>query len=124
MFRHGLPHPDGTCIRDYIHVMDLAQGHILALECKAGERGVFVYNLGTGTGSSVWEVIHAFERANGLRVPVRVAPGRETCPSCARRRIRPGRSWGSGSEGAGGDAGCLALAAAESRGISGNGGQR
>ena len=70
------PTPDGTCIRDYIHVMDLAQGHILALECKAGERGVFGYNLGTGTGSSVWEVIHAFERANGLRVPVRVAPRR------------------------------------------------
>lgn len=62
--------PDGTCIRDYIHVVDLADGHVRALKKMAdNEGGVWIYNLGTGTGYSVLDVIHAFEEANGLKIP-------------------------------------------------------
>ncbi len=60
--------PDGTGVRDYIHVCDLADGHIKAL-CNAGKPGVFTYNLGTGNGFSVLEIIRTFERVNGVRVP-------------------------------------------------------
>lgn len=67
--------PDGTCIRDYIHVMDLADGHIKAIK-KFGERGLFVYNLGTGCPQSVLEVVHAFEKANGLKINYAIAPRR------------------------------------------------
>ncbi|WP_124066294.1 UDP-glucose 4-epimerase GalE [Clostridium sp. E02] len=62
--------PDGTCIRDYIHVVDLAVGHVKALEKMKSETGnIWIYNLGTGTGYSVLDVIHAFEKANGLTIP-------------------------------------------------------
>lgn len=61
---------DGTCIRDYIHVVDLADGHVKALEKMAQNKGgVWIYNLGTGTGYSVLDVIHAFEEANELKIP-------------------------------------------------------
>ena len=63
------PTPDGTCIRDYIHVMDLAEGHVAAVAYVLGHRGTEVFNLGTGKGTSVLEMLHAFERANGLTVP-------------------------------------------------------
>jgi len=74
--------PDGTCIRDYIHVQDLARAHVLALDLvragpSAGERPAFqVFNLGTGVGRSVREVIQAVERAAGQPVPARVGPRR------------------------------------------------
>lgn len=67
--------PDGTCIRDYIHVMDLADGHIKAIK-KFDEQGLFIYNLGTGCPQSVLEVVHAFERANDLRINYAIAPRR------------------------------------------------
>ena len=61
--------PDGTCVRDYIHVVDLADGHVKALDKMAGEKGgVWIYNLGTGTGYSVLDVINAFEEANDLKI--------------------------------------------------------
>lgn len=61
--------PDGTCVRDYIHVVDLADGHVKALDKMAGEKGgVWIYNLGTGTGYSVLDVINAFEEANNLKI--------------------------------------------------------
>ena len=61
--------PDGTCVRDYIHVVDLADGHVKALNKMAGENGgVWIYNLGTGTGYSVLDVINAFEEANDLKI--------------------------------------------------------
>ena len=61
--------PDGTCVRDYIHVVDLADGHVKALEkLKAEQGGVWIYNLGTGTGYSVLDVINAFEEANNLKI--------------------------------------------------------
>ncbi len=73
---HGADYdtPDGTCIRDYIHVIDLAQGHLAALEHI--QAGCEVYNLGTGKGTSVFEVIKAFEQACGHTIPYEVGPRR------------------------------------------------
>jgi len=65
--------PDGTCIRDYIHVVDLAKGHLCALEKLRENPGVIIHNLGTGRGHSVLEVIHAFEQAIGRPVRHRIA---------------------------------------------------
>lgn len=61
--------PDGTGVRDYIHVVDLARGHVKALQAIKSGCGLAVYNLGTGRGCSVLEVLRAFEEANGVRVP-------------------------------------------------------
>ncbi len=60
---------DGTGVRDYIHVVDLAKGHIKALENMRNENGIEAYNLGTGNGYSVLDVIHTFEKANDVKVP-------------------------------------------------------
>ncbi|EON22730.1 UDP-galactose 4-epimerase [Nocardioides sp. CF8] len=69
--------PDGTPLRDYIHVLDLASGHVAALEHLAAmEGGARAWNLGTGHGSSVLEVIAAFEKATGVKVPYTVGPRR------------------------------------------------
>ena len=68
--------PDGTGVRDYIHVMDLASGHVAALRWMSGRTGVEVFNLGTGKGSSVLDVIHAFSRACGKDIPYVVDPRR------------------------------------------------
>ncbi|MEJ8566868.1 UDP-glucose 4-epimerase GalE [Elongatibacter sediminis] len=65
--------PDGTCIRDYIHVVDLARGHIKALQKLATDPGLMVHNLGTGRGYSVKEVIAGFRRATGQDIPCRIA---------------------------------------------------
>ncbi len=64
--------PDGTCIRDYIHVVDLARGHVAAMRRLAEEPGVHTWNLGTGRGTSVFEMIAAVERAVGQPIPRRV----------------------------------------------------
>ena len=70
VFGHDYDTPDGTCIRDYIHVMDLADGHVKALDMMLrSEPEVRIYNLGTGHGYSVLDVIGAFERANDLKIP-------------------------------------------------------
>lgn len=75
VYGDAYPTPDGTGVRDYIHVVDLALGHLRALDKLAGEPGLFTYNLGTGRGYSVREVVAAFERASGRAVPLRfVAP--------------------------------------------------
>ncbi|HEY8295710.1 MAG TPA: UDP-glucose 4-epimerase GalE [Micrococcaceae bacterium] len=65
--------PDGTCLRDYIHVMDLADGHVSAVSYLTGRAGVYRWNLGSGVGSSVFDVLHAFERAVGHPLPYEVA---------------------------------------------------
>ncbi len=70
------PTPDGTGVRDYIHVMDLARGHLAALERLFARPGSFTVNLGTGRGVSVLEAVAAFEKACGKRIPVRIAPRR------------------------------------------------
>jgi UDP-glucose 4-epimerase len=61
--------PDGTGVRDFIHVVDLARGHLAALRRLDGRPGLHIWNLGTGVGTSVLELIAAFERASGLTIP-------------------------------------------------------
>ena len=76
VFGDDYPTPDGTGIRDYIHVVDLALGHVKAVEKLAEGPGIRVWNLGTGQGYSVLEVVHAFEAASGRKIPCRVMPRR------------------------------------------------
>ena len=87
--------PDGTCLRDYIHVVDLAEGHVAALDHVAGRTGVFRWNLGSGNGSSVLEVLHAFEKAVGQPDPVRDHRPPRRRPS----RVLGGRVLGAGGPG-------------------------
>ncbi len=63
---------DGTGVRDYIHVVDLAKGHVKAFENLTSRNGIFIYNLGTGKGYSVLEIIQAFERVNGVKIPYKI----------------------------------------------------
>ncbi len=87
--------PDGTGVRDYIHVVDLAKGHVLALnKLEKENKGLFIYNLGTGTGYSVLDMVKAFEKATGKEVPYKIAPRRSgdiaTCfadPKKAREEL-------------------------------------
>ncbi len=76
IFGNDYPTPDGTGVRDYIHVVDLAKGHLKALEKLDKEPGVFTYNLGTGRGYSVLEMIKAFEKACGKTIPYRITTRR------------------------------------------------
>jgi UDP-glucose 4-epimerase len=79
IFGTDYPTPDGTCIRDYVHVEDLAEAHLLALEAlKPGEP--LICNLGTGRGHSVREVIRTVEEVSGKKVPVREGPRRPGDP--------------------------------------------
>ncbi len=86
--------PDGTGVRDYIHVVDLAVGHVKALRKLEDKEGVSVYNLGTGNGYSVLQVVRAFEKACGHEIPYQIKPRREgdiaTCycdPSKAAKEL-------------------------------------
>ena len=81
VFGGDYPTPDGTCLRDFIHVTDLADAHVRALEAVAGVGRSAQYNLGTGVPHSVREVIDAVERVSGLRVPWTLAPRRAGDPS-------------------------------------------
>lgn len=76
VFGNDYPTPDGTGVRDYIHVVDLARGHVAALNWMDGKTGVEVVNLGTGKGSSVLDVVAAFSRACGRELPVDIQPRR------------------------------------------------
>lgn len=76
VFGNDYPTPDGTGVRDYIHVMDLADGHIAALKTEGEKSGLHIYNLGTGKGSSVLEMVEAFAEASGKPVPYTLCPRR------------------------------------------------
>ena len=76
VFGNDYPTPDGTGVRDYIHVVDLARGHVAALKKLATNCGLFVCNLGTGKGYSVLEVLHAYEKACGKTLPYVIDPRR------------------------------------------------
>lgn len=76
VFGGDYPTPDGTGIRDYVHVVDLAEGHIAALEALSGTPGVHTFNLGTGQGHTVLEVIKAYEEAAGRPVPYEIVDRR------------------------------------------------
>ena len=69
VFGNDYDTPDGTGVRDYIHVVDLAKGHVCALKKIEKECGLFIYNLGTGVGYSVLDIIHNFEEATGKKIP-------------------------------------------------------
>lgn len=96
VFGNDYPTPDGTGVRDYIHVMDLAQGHVKALDKLAASPGLVTYNLGTGRGYSVLEMVKAFAGASGKEIPYRIVERRPgdiaSCyadPSKAEREL----SW-------------------------------
>lgn len=76
VFGNDYPTRDGTGVRDFIHVCDLARGHVAALDYAATHTGTEIFNLGTGHGYSVLELVSAFERATGLNVPYVIAPRR------------------------------------------------
>lgn len=76
VFGDDYPTQDGTGVRDYIHVVDLAVGHLKALEKLKTSPGLVVYNLGTGNGSSVLDMVKAFEEASGKKIPYKIAPRR------------------------------------------------
>jgi len=95
LFGTDYPTPDGTCLRDYIHVLDLARAHLMALErLEPGQRRV--YNLGNGTGYSVKEVIEAARRVTGHAIPVETGPRRPGDPPAlvaSSDRIRRDLGW-------------------------------
>ena len=77
------PTYDGTGVRDYLHVVDLAKGHVCALKKLLGETGVLIYNLGTGKGSSVLDLVETFKKVNNIEVPYVIAPRRAgDIPEC------------------------------------------
>ena len=76
VFGNDYPTPDGTGVRDYIHVVDLARGHVCAIRKLETNCGLFICNLGTGKGYSVLEVLHAFEKACGKQIPYVIDPRR------------------------------------------------
>ena len=76
VFGNDYDTPDGTGVRDYIHVVDLARGHVCACDYAAAHTGCEIINLGTGTGYSVLDIVRAFERVNGIRIPYQIGPRR------------------------------------------------
>lgn len=76
VFGNDYDTPDGTCVRDYIHVVDLALGHVKADQKVEGEKGVFIYNLGTGKGYSVLDVVNAFKKASGIDIKYEIVARR------------------------------------------------
>lgn len=94
VFGNDYDTPDGTGVRDYIHVVDLARGHVCALKAIDRKCGLAIYNLGTGHGYSVLDVVNAFQKTNGVKVPYSIKPRRAgdiaTCysdPSKAEREL-------------------------------------
>lgn len=88
IYGNDFPTPDGTGIRDYVHVQDVARAHVRALDCIRRGQESFVTNLGSGRGWSVLQVVRAFERASGRAVPIRYAARRpgDIASSCADPR--------------------------------------
>ena len=76
VFGNDYDTPDGTGVRDYIHVVDLAKGHVNAVQKVTSATGVNIYNLGTGNGYSVLDIVKAFEQANGVTIPYSIKPRR------------------------------------------------
>lgn len=76
VFGNDYPTHDGTGVRDYIHVVDLAKGHVKAIEYAAAHKGTEVFNLGTGTGYSVLDIVNAFKKVNNIDIPYAIKPRR------------------------------------------------
>ena len=77
VFGNDYPTHDGTGVRDYIHVVDLAKGHVKAIEYASKNKGAEIFNLGTGTGYSVLDIVKAFEKANDITIPYTIKPRRD-----------------------------------------------
>ncbi|AXR73303.1 MULTISPECIES: UDP-glucose 4-epimerase GalE [Auritidibacter] len=79
VYGDAYPTPDGTCIRDYVHIEDLVDAHIVALDAlgQPNATGVYTYNVGTGIGSSVLDIVHAFQRVPGVDLEYQIAPPRD-----------------------------------------------
>ena len=97
VFGNDYPTKDGTGVRDFIHVVDLAKGHLKALDNIRKEKGVQIYNLGTGNGYSVLEIVETFKRVNNIDVKYKIAPRRAgdiaVCyadPTKAKKELRLG----------------------------------
>ena len=92
VFGNDYPTHDGTGVRDYIHVVDLAKGHMAALTYSMAHTGCEVVNLGTGVGYSVLDLVKAFEAANGVKIPYEIAPRRAgdiaTCYAATEKAAR------------------------------------
>lgn len=82
VFGDDYPTPDGTGMRDYIHVVDLAEGHVAAMKAKSHVPGVHLLNLGSGRAYSVLDIVRAFEAASGLTIPYQIKPRREGDLAC------------------------------------------
>lgn len=94
VFGDDYPTQDGTGVRDYIHVVDLAKGHVKAVEKLAEGPGVRIWNLGTGQGYSVLDMVRAMEKASGRPIAHRIAPGGQGMwPNAGPIRPRPFRNW-------------------------------
>ena len=88
--------PDGTGVRDYIHVVDLARGHVKAIQKLADKEGVSIYNLGTGNGYSVLQVVHAFEKACGHPIKYAIKerrPGDIAMCYCDPKKAKDELGW-------------------------------
>ncbi len=95
-FGNDYPTPDGTCIRDYIHVVDLARAHVLALNALLEREASLRYNLGNGKGFSVLEVIRTAERVTGRIIPFEIGPRRAGDPAvlvASSERIQTELGW-------------------------------
>ncbi len=96
VFGNDYDTPDGTGVRDYIHVVDLAKGHVCALKKLAPGSGVSIYNLGTGHGYSVLDIVHNFEEATGKKIPYVIDPRRAgdiaTC-YCSAEKAQKELGW-------------------------------
>jgi UDP-glucose 4-epimerase len=96
VFGNDYPTPDGTGVRDYIHVVDLAEGHLRALEKLEQSQGLHIWNLGTGTGYSVLDVVRAFAAASGREIPYRIVarrPGDIACCYADPSRANNELNW-------------------------------
>ena len=96
IFGEDYPTPDGTCLRDYVHVTDLAAAHLLALDALRGGAPSNVYNLGNGRPTSVRDVVRAVEQVTGRTVPVTVGPRRPGDPAAlfaSSERIKRDLGW-------------------------------
>ncbi|WP_426234639.1 UDP-glucose 4-epimerase GalE [Pseudomonas sp. TWP3-2] len=95
VYGNDYPTVDGTCVRDYIHVSDLAEGHLKALERLHGDHGIHIWNLGTGIGYSVLQIIRGFEDVTGISIPYRFAARREgDVAQCWADASKAGRELG------------------------------
>jgi len=96
IFGNDYPTPDGSCIRDYIHVVDLVKGHIAAMKYCDNNTGAEAFNLGTGRGTSNFEFVRAFEEANGIKIPMQISarrPGDAPVSYCSTEKAERLLRW-------------------------------